>query len=297
MIKSKWCFLKSFFIYIIFINAIILWGVGHGYTQSFQSESFSPKVRVTYEFKFCPDTLNKQDIVSKKMYLFICDSVSVFLNAEKFIFDSILSNEQSFKAFDLNSPDFSQKAQSLISNLPKNQDNSVIIKNFQDKSMRVIDLVGLDYYFYDEEDRLFEWKIVDGTTKFDSLLCKIAKVHFRGRNYSAMFSSDVGIPDGPYKFSSLPGLIVHLIDDRQEVEYRLLAIENYPLRLSLIGTKSGRKVSRQKMRELKLEYFLNPFAHAEINLKNFKMDDNQKATIIESRKKILAKKGNKIEKD
>ena len=67
--------------------------------------------------------------------------------------------------------------------------------------------------------------------------------------------------------------------------------------MSVIGAESNIKISRQKMKDLKLAYFLNPYALAEANLKNFSIDDRQKAAVIESRKKILTKRGNKIEKE
>lgn len=289
--------LKLAILLFFLMECIINRDNGHLQAQSFKPTTFTPKFRVTYQFNFKPDTTNNLDFISKKMYLFICDTVSIFLNADKFVYDSILSNEQSFKGFDLNNPDFLQKSQQLISNLPKVKDNLIIIKHFNDKSIKVVDLVGMDYCFYEEEKEIFDWKIDVGTSLFNDLLCNKAKLYFRGRNYEVLFSSDLGISDGPYKFSALPGLIVHLIDDRKEVEYKISAIEKYQFNMSVIGAESNIKISRQKMKDLKLAYFLNPYALAEANLKNFSIDDRQKAAVIESRKKILTKRGNKIEKE
>jgi GLPGLI family protein len=280
-----------------YIPLIILINSFFGYSQSNISTKFQPIFRATYEFNFCPDTTNKKDVVKKKMYLFICDSVSYFFNSEKFVFDSILSNEGTFKGFDPKNPDFIQKSQYLLSTLPKNQDNSIIIKYRNSKKIKSSDLIGLDHFYYYEHSEIFNWKLETGSFMFDSFQCKAANLNFRGRNYKALYSIDLPIMDGPYKFSFLPGLIVHIADALHEVEYKLVALESYPYTVSLITGDQMKKINRQQMRDLKVQFFLNPYIIAESSMKNFKTDDNQKAALLESRKKILEKRGNRIEKE
>lgn len=184
-----------------YITSILLINCFLGYGQSFTTFKFKPIYRATYEFNFCPDTTNKNDVVNKKMYLFICDSVSYFINSEKFVFDSILSNEGTFKGFDPKNPDFIQKSQYLLSTLPKNQDNSIITKNRNSKIIKSSDMIGLDHFYYDEQSKIFSWKLDTGSIMFDSFKCKVANLNFRGRNYKALYSLDLPFMDGPYKFS------------------------------------------------------------------------------------------------
>ena len=60
----------------------------------------------------------------------------------------------------------------------------------------------------------FEWKINAEVTK-DILgyKCVLATTNFKGRLYTAYFTKDIAIPDGPRKFSGLPGLIMEIFDD------------------------------------------------------------------------------------
>ena len=268
-----------------------------GNSQSFSSIKFQPVYRATYEFNFCPDSLNRKDVVSKKMYLFIGDSLSYFVHADKFYHDSILNNSATFKGLNPSNPDFSQKIQEISAKLPKSQDNFIIMKNRNSGVIKFIDLIGLDYYYYVEQPEIFNWKIATGSTMYDTMLCKSATVDFRGRSYNALFNSNLPLMEGPYKFNFLPGLIVKIIDTLGEVEYKLTAFESYSNPVSLISGDRLKNISREKMRDLKVQYFLNPYIFAETSLTNFKMDENQKASIIESRKKILEKRGNRIEKD
>jgi GLPGLI family protein len=268
-----------------------------GNSQSFSSLKFKPVFRATYEFNFCPDSLNRKDVVTKKMYLFIGDSISYFINADKFYHDSILNNQATFKGLNPTNSDFSQKIQEISSTLPKTQDNFLIMKNRNSGLIKFIDLIGLDYYYYEEHTEIFNWKVESGLTIYNTMQCKSATIDFRGRKYKALFNTNIPLFEGPYKFSNLPGLIVEIIDALGEVEYKLTAFETYSNSVTLISGERSKSISREKMRELKVQHFLNPFISAETSLTNFKLDENQKASIIENRKKILEKRGNRIEKD
>lgn len=49
--------------------------------------------------------------------------------------------------------------------------------------------------------------------------CQLATCRFRGRNYSAWFTPALPLSAGPWKFSSLPGLVLEVYDDTGEVKY------------------------------------------------------------------------------
>lgn len=49
--------------------------------------------------------------------------------------------------------------------------------------------------------------------------CQLATCRFRGRNYSAWFTLALPLSAGPWKFSSLPGLVLEVYDDTGEVKY------------------------------------------------------------------------------
>ena len=49
--------------------------------------------------------------------------------------------------------------------------------------------------------------------------CQLATCRFRGRNYSAWFTLTLPLSAGPWKFSSLPGLVLEVYDDTGEVKY------------------------------------------------------------------------------
>ena len=66
------------------------------------------------------------------------------------------------------------------------------------------------------------WIIDTAQKKVGDWLCTKARTTFRGRNYIAWFTPSVPIPFGPWKMGGLPGLIVELEDDEQNLVVRIM---------------------------------------------------------------------------
>jgi GLPGLI family protein len=90
----------------------------------------------------------------------------------------------------------------------------------------IISIVGLteddgDTYkrFKVIETFSIKWKLSNETMKIKNFDCKKATTTFRGRNYNAWYASSIPIPAGPFKFVGLPGLILQIADDKNEVAF------------------------------------------------------------------------------
>ncbi|WP_275315339.1 GLPGLI family protein [Tenacibaculum bernardetii] len=60
----------------------------------------------------------------------------------------------------------------------------------------------------------FNWELIPNKTKeILGYKCNLAKLHFRGRDYFAYYTTEIPIPFGPWKFKSLPGLILYIYSD------------------------------------------------------------------------------------
>lgn len=72
-----------------------------------------------------------------------------------------------------------------------------------------------------------KWKLIKdkAENKYLSRKVKMAKCHFRGRNYTAMYCPDIPISDGPFKFNGLPGLILKISSDDNFISYSATKIE------------------------------------------------------------------------
>ena len=67
----------------------------------------------------------------------------------------------------------------------------------------------------------FNWKLSDESKVIKGYDCKKATLLYGGRNWTAWYAPSVPINAGPYKFKSLPGLIVKMTDADQVVDFEI----------------------------------------------------------------------------
>ena len=142
---------------------------------------------------------------------------------------------------------------------------------------------------YNEEPK-FNWKISNDKQKIGEYEAQKATTEFGGRKWTAWFTESIPFPDGPYKFSGLPGLIVKIEDAEKNFSWVLTA--NKPLKefeeLSYsekLSAQFGARndvtiINRDKFESSFEEYKKDPFAsiRAQITpeMKEMKMPGNDK---------------------
>lgn len=85
-----------------------------------------------------------------------------------------------------------------------------------------------EYIITREKTPKIKWTITDDTIRILGYLCKMAEADFRGRHYIAFFTPSIPIASGPSKFFGLPGLILQIQDDRNQVKISATKVE-YPV--------------------------------------------------------------------
>lgn len=85
--------------------------------------------------------------------------------------------------------------------------------------------IARDKYGYEEDMSTLQWNVTDSTLQYGKYNCQLAKLSYGGRNWSALFTTDVPINNGPYKFLGLPGLIVKMWDDKDHCLFELAEIK------------------------------------------------------------------------
>lgn len=118
------------------------------------------------------------------------------------------------------------------------------VKDFVQKSIFEREVSYQQAYLTDEPMSVLNWMIVaDSARKIGDYHCNLARLDFRGRTYSAWFSTDIPVNDGPWKFHSLPGLILDVYDQTGQVRFTATHIDiPAAFQLSFIPAEVGKKV-------------------------------------------------------
>ena len=72
---------------------------------------------------------------------------------------------------------------------------------------------------------LFNWKINKEYKEILGFTCQQAKTSFRGREYTAWFTTEIPINNGPWKFQNLPGLILEVTSDDGFIHYTAQSVK------------------------------------------------------------------------
>ena len=72
---------------------------------------------------------------------------------------------------------------------------------------------------------LFDWHLLDGDSIVCGYPCHKATTTFRGRTWTVWYTLDLPYSDGPWKFCSLPGLVLYAYDSEDKFRFNCIGIE------------------------------------------------------------------------
>ncbi|RZK79204.1 MAG: GLPGLI family protein [Pedobacter sp.] len=123
---------------------------------------------------------------------------------------------------------------------------------------------------FEENLGKLNWQLEEGTDTIASYVCQKATLKFRGRNYTAWFTPDVPVSDGPWKFSGLPGLILKVEDADQLYSFTLIGMTQPKDPLPIVIEKTDYlKITREdynkQMKKKSMGFYIN-FTNGIVNL-------------------------------
>ena len=109
--------------------------------------------------------------------------------------------------------------------LSKNKDYSFYYKSQNDFFFREI---YIEDSFYVRDTLNLDWQLRDGLKEIAGFQCNEAFIHFRGRDYTVWYTTEIPYSFGPWKFHGLPGLILEIVEKEGvfKVEAYKVSIEN-----------------------------------------------------------------------
>jgi GLPGLI family protein len=119
-------------------------------------------------------------------------------------------------------------------------------------------------FLYEEGVPDLKWTIRPEKAVVADHLCQRATVAFRGRDYEAWFAPDIPIPDGPWKFGGLPGLILKVEDSQRHFVFVCVSIRSLREKEAILRYKLNyTKVSREELEKLYRKYHDDPTSYME----------------------------------
>lgn len=220
--------------YIFAFSVVFIFGL-----FSSQSKSF------VYELKFKVNPT--KDSISKETFILdVIDGKSLFRTLKEKEADSIAHLTKRFSFTTTSFKDFRTVSKDL-----KEKEIKKFINNFQKLfSIKI------------EEE--LKWKIENETKVSSSIKIQKATVKYGGRNWTAWFTNEIPLQEGPYIFHGLPGLITEIGDDQNDYSFTLIQIRNSDGKL--YEKEKAFPITWKQYDKLAKDYYSDPTR--EINGKN-----------------------------
>ncbi|VBB46328.1 conserved exported hypothetical protein [uncultured Paludibacter sp.] len=135
-----------------------------------------------------------------------------------------------------------------------------IYKNYPENKITTYDRIPVSGYYRYIDDKISpDWHLEVGDTTILNYNCKKATATYKGRNYTAWYTPEIPISDGPWKLWGLPGLILYVSDAKKEYEFKAAAIEKSKcfIPIYLVVRDSYNTTNKQFNKQLKY-YYDNP---------------------------------------
>lgn len=112
---------------------------------------------------------------------------------------------------------------------------------------------------YEEERNNFNWQLSSERKQILNFDCQKAEVSWAGRQWIAWFTDQIPLPEGPYKFGGLPGLIIELYDSQKDYHYTCVGISYNSTEDKMLRWNWGQKAtSKQELNKIIRGLYANP---------------------------------------
>jgi len=182
----------------------------------FAQKEYSTNYEIEYKVEYSIDSTDLEDKSIESTYLYTNSEESVFMSYPK-------AFEKEIKADLLHQ----LKTKNQL-NIPKEASSNfkkVFYKNLSSGKVLTVESIATKNYFFQEDKLPLEWEISTETKEILGYQAQKAKTNFAGRNFTAWFTLEIPISDGPYLFSGLPGLIIELYDEEKHYSFSLKNID------------------------------------------------------------------------
>ena len=219
-----------------------------------ETETIAPEtMEFVYDYPWCNDTTGmlEDNFTSDRILLQIGPKgLSKFSSYKNLTVDSLLMNLSK-----------EQLTEALMDNKLSNGEFMTIFKNYPAGRITHTEKICLDWFRYEEDMPMLEWELTDSTGTVLGYECHQAKCSFRGREWTAYYTEEIPIMDGPGKLQGLPGLIMKAADKDGDYRFECIGIKSNASRPITMYKVPYISTSRQKYYDTKNRYDINPSAY------------------------------------
>ncbi|WP_300727547.1 GLPGLI family protein [uncultured Bacteroides sp.] len=203
------------------------------------------RIKVQYEMTYLKDTISEDaKPVKETLILEIGKHISKCYSYNAYVRDSVL-------LADIQAGASQETINEHLNGMGNANISYQIFKHYPAGKVTTLDRLATTNFLCEEEEERPEWELLPDTATILSYHCQKATCRFKGRTYTAWYTMEIPVSDGPWKLFGLPGLIVQAEDTRKHYRFRCTGVEqcetSEPM---LIHLKGREKISRKNLNKM-----------------------------------------------
>ena len=128
----------------------------------------------------------------------------------------------------------------IYGDFPHVRMSTYVYKNYPTGQMTITDRISSQDYRYVDSLHAQTWTMGDSTRQVLGYTCQQAMADFRSRRWTAWFTTDIPVSDGPWKLGRLPGLILEAYDEGQQHVFTAVGLERVKDEPIIFNQQDGR---------------------------------------------------------
>lgn len=235
--------------------------------RTFRQDSIDQKVlTVQYDMEALTDLSKPDQPVKETMRLDIGRKSSRFYSYTAAVRDSVLKADMDNGA--------STEAISQHAKQYKSVWSEQTFKGYPEGHVTTLDEIAGDISRLrcEEEEEKPEWKLSTDTLTLLGYRCTRATTQFKGRQWTAWFTPDIPVSEGPWKLCGLPGMILKAEDAEEHYRFAANGIEQCHNTAPIIfGGKDYESVNRKQYNKVHERFFADPMGFITGSMPNVKI--------------------------
>ena len=139
--------------------------------------------------------------------------------------------------------------------------DQTIYQNFPKGKMSVYSVITPNFYTYEEDRNLIKWTMDEGEDSICGYKCLCAHGDYGGRTWIVKYAPEIPSPNGPWKLTGLPGLILDARDSEGIHHFYAVAFRRSAADIVPLDNKSRISTNREKFIQTKNKFEENPIGN------------------------------------
>jgi GLPGLI family protein len=142
-------------------------------------------------------------------------------------------------------------------------------------------------YKYEEKLEKPQWTLEKDTKEIIDHKCQKATAHFKGRTWTAWYTPEIPVQEGPWKLNGLPGLILEAQDSDNLYHFSAIGLKEITSRAISLPTRKYLDCTRKEYIQQKIECYKDPIEYMKIRSITFSSMTNNGKPVKISQKKYI----------